>query len=64
MTSSSTADVLRKAATRTVVAMNARDELIRAASAGGSSLREIAEATGLSHMKVKRIVDSAPATEA
>jgi DNA invertase Pin-like site-specific DNA recombinase len=34
-----------------------RDEAIRSASEAGGSLREIADATGTSHMTVKRIIE-------
>jgi hypothetical protein len=53
-------DVLRDVAieAKRVVQITAhRDSLILAASVVGCSLREIAEATGLSHMTVKRIID-------
>ncbi len=36
-------------------AQDQRDQFIRQASADGASLREIADAVGLSHMTVKRI---------
>jgi DNA-binding NarL/FixJ family response regulator len=55
-----TTTAIRKAAAaalRQVMATTARDEAIKAASTAGASLREIAEATRLSHMSVKRIVD-------
>lgn len=35
-----------------------RDMMIRAASAEGVSLREIAEAAGVSHMTIKRVVEA------
>lgn len=38
-----------------------RDAAILFASEVGSSLREIADATGLSHMSVKRILERTPA---
>jgi DNA invertase Pin-like site-specific DNA recombinase len=36
-----------------------RDDAIRSASEAGGSLREIADATGTSHMTVKRIIERA-----
>lgn len=45
------------AAQRADVAEMSRDNAIRFASQSGASLREIADATGLGHMTVKRIID-------
>ena len=39
------------------VASSKRDAAIREAHRAGSSLREIADASGISHMTVKRIVE-------
>ena len=47
------------AARRVDVAETARTAAIRFAAAHGASLREIAEATGLGHMTVKRIIERA-----
>jgi transposase-like protein len=40
-----------------VLATTVRDEAIRTAALAGASLRDIAEATRMSHMSVKRIID-------
>ena len=52
-----------RVAAKVDVAERERDGAIRFASETGASLREIAEATGLGHMTVKRIVDRAVAAE-
>ena len=45
-----------RAAEKAARASEERDEAIRAAHAGGETLRAIAEATGLSHQRVHQIV--------
>jgi hypothetical protein len=45
------------AAQRASITQGTRDNAIRFAADSGASLREIAAATGLDHMTVKRIVD-------
>jgi len=47
----------RRAAERSDTAEESRNNAIRFASREGASLREIADATGLGHMTVKRIID-------
>jgi len=49
--------LVRYAAENADVASSKRDAAIREAHRAGSSLREIAEASGISHMTVKRIVE-------
>lgn len=49
--------LVRYAAENVDVASSKRDATIREAHRAGSSLREIAEASGISHMTVKRIVE-------
>jgi DNA invertase Pin-like site-specific DNA recombinase len=45
------------AAHRADIAESARNAAIRFAADSGASLRELAEATGLGHMTVKRIIE-------
>jgi hypothetical protein len=45
------------ASQRATITQGTRDNAIRFAADSGASLREIAAATGLDHMTVKRIVD-------
>jgi len=52
--------LVRYAADNANVATSKRDAAIREAHRAGSSLREIANATGISHMTVKRIIDRTP----
>lgn len=47
----------KRAAERSDMAEESRNNAIRFASREGASLREIADATGLGHMTVKRIID-------
>lgn len=49
--------LVRYAADNADVANSKRDAAIREAHRSGSSLRDIAEASGISHMTVKRIVE-------
>ena len=49
--------LVRYAAKNADVASSKRDAAIREAHRAGSSLREIADASGISHMTVKRIVE-------
>ena len=49
--------LVRYAADNADVASSKRDAAIREAHRAGSSLRDIAEASGISHMTVKRIVE-------
>ena len=49
--------LVRYAARRAGVATSKRDAAIREAHRAGTSLREIAAESGLSHMTVKRIVE-------
>lgn len=49
--------LVRYAAENADVASSKRDAAIREAYRSGSSLREIADASGISHMTVKRIVE-------
>jgi len=49
--------LVRYAAENADVASRKRDAAIREAHRAGSSLREIADASGISHMTVKRIVE-------
>ena len=49
--------LVRYAADNADVASSKRDAAIREAHRAGSSLREIARASGISHMTVKRIVE-------
>ena len=49
--------LVRYAAENADVASSKRDAAIREAHRAGSSLREIADASGISHMTVKRIVE-------
>lgn len=53
----------KKAVEKAHVSENARNNAIRFAAEEGASLREIAEATGLPHMTVKRIIDRARAKD-
>lgn len=48
---------LRRAGERAVESIASRDWYIREASRNGATLREIAEAVGLSHVGVKKIID-------
>jgi hypothetical protein len=45
------------ASQRASITQSTRDNAIRFAADSGASLREIAAATGLDHMTVKRIID-------
>lgn len=47
---------VRRAADKAALALEARDDAIRAAHASGSSLRSIAKAAGLSHQRVHQII--------
>lgn len=47
----------KRAADRSDTAEETRNNAIRFASREGASLREIADASGLGHMTVKRIID-------
>jgi IS30 family transposase len=49
--------VVRYAASNAHVAAGKRDAAIREAHRAGASLRELAEASGVSHMTVKRIIE-------
>ncbi len=49
--------LVRYAADNADVASSKRDAAIREAHRAGSSLREIADVSGISHMTVKRIVE-------
>jgi DNA invertase Pin-like site-specific DNA recombinase len=49
--------LVRYAADNADVATSKRDAAIREAHRAGSSLREIADASGISHMTVKRILE-------
>lgn len=49
--------LVRYAAENADVASSKRDAAIREAHRAGSSLREIADASGISHMTVKRIIE-------
>jgi len=49
--------LVRYAAENAGVATSKRDAAIREAHRAGSSLRDIAEVSGISHMTVKRIVE-------
>lgn len=49
--------LVRYAAENAGVASSKRDAAIREAHRAGSSLRDIAEVSGISHMTVKRIVE-------
>lgn len=51
--------LVRYATENAEVASSKRDAAIREAHRAGSSLREIADASGISHMTVKRIVERA-----
>ncbi len=51
--------LVRYAADNADVASSKRDAAIREAHRSGSSLRDIAEASGISHMTVKRIIERA-----
>ena len=51
--------LVRYAADHADVATSKRDAAIREAHRAGCSLREIADACGISHMSVKRIIDGA-----
>jgi DNA-binding NarL/FixJ family response regulator len=51
--------LVRYAADNADVANSKRDAAIREAHRAGSSLRDIAEASGISHMTVKRIIERA-----
>lgn len=50
-------ELVRYAAGNAGVAISKRDAAIREAHRAGSSLRDIAEVSGISHMTVKRIVE-------
>jgi DNA-binding NarL/FixJ family response regulator len=52
--------LVRYAARTADVAATKRDAAIREAHRAGISLRDIAAASGISHMSVKRIVERAP----
>ena len=55
---------LRRDASRADTAVDQRDRAIRMAHRhAGLSLREIAEATGINHMTIKRIIDRQPAED-
>ena len=49
--------LVRYAAENAHVATSKRDAAIREAHVAGASLRELADASGISHMTVKRIVE-------
>jgi len=49
--------LVRYASSNAHVAAGKRDAAIREAHREGASLRELAEASGISHMTVKRIVE-------
>lgn len=49
--------LVRYASKNADVAATKRDAAIREAHRAGASLRELADASGISHMTVKRIVD-------
>lgn len=49
--------LVRYASENVDVAAGKRDAAIREAYRAGSSLREIADASGISHMTVKRIIE-------
>lgn len=49
--------LVRYAADNAEVANSKRDAAIREAHRAGSSLRDIADASGISHMTVKRIIE-------
>ena len=51
--------LVRYAAANAQVASTKRDAAIREAHRAGASLRELAEASGISHMTVKRIIERA-----
>lgn len=51
--------LVRYAAENADVATSKRDAAIREAHRFGASLRELAEASGVSHMTVKRIIERA-----
>lgn len=51
--------LVRYAADNADVASSKRDAAIREAHRSGSSLRDIAEVSGISHMTVKRIIERA-----
>ena len=51
--------LVRYAADNADVASSKRDAAIREAHRSGSSLRDIAAASGISHMTVKRIIERA-----
>lgn len=52
--------LVRYASENADVASSKRDAAIREAHRVGASLREIADASGISHMTVKRIVERTP----
>lgn len=52
----------KRTAERSGTAEESRNNAILFASREGASLREIADATGLGHMTVKRIIDKEAAT--
>ena len=52
--------LVRYAAENADVASSKRDAAIREAHRAGSSLREIADASGISHMTVKRVIERTP----
>lgn len=60
-TQTSLLKLVRYAAENVGVAASKRDAAIREAHRAGSSLREIADASGISHMTVKRIIERADA---
>ncbi len=49
--------LVRYASNNAQVAESKRDAAIREAQRAGASLRELAEASGISHMTVKRIIE-------
>jgi DNA-binding NarL/FixJ family response regulator len=49
--------LVRYAANNADVASSKRDAAIREAHRAGSSLRDIADASGISHMTVKRVIE-------
>ena len=53
--------LVRYAAENAQVAETKRDAAVREAHRAGASLREIAAASGISHMTVKRIIERTPA---
>ncbi|MGQ0521900.1 MAG: hypothetical protein ACT4PX_12240 [Actinomycetota bacterium] len=49
--------LVRYASKHADVATTKRDAAIREAHRAGASLRELADASGISHMSIKRIID-------